>query len=70
MGRALVAELRARGDEVTALSRDPDSARRKLGPDLEVLAWREPKGERPPAESLAGHDAVVHLLQARGSPST
>ena len=62
MGRALVAELRARGDEVTALSRDPDSARRKLGPDLEVLAWRDPKGERPPAESLAGHDAVVHLL--------
>jgi len=62
MGRALVAELRARGDEVTALSRDPESARRKLGPDLEVIAWRDPKGERPPAESLAGHDAVVHLL--------
>ena len=62
MGRALVAELRARGDEVTALSRDPESARRKLGPDLEAIAWRDPKGERPPAESLAGHDAVVNLL--------
>lgn len=62
IGRALVAELRARGDEVTALSRDPASARQKLGPDLQTLAWSDPKGERPPAESLAGHDAVVHLL--------
>jgi len=62
IGGALVAELRARGDEVTALSRDPASARQKLGPDLEALAWSDPKGERPPADSLAGHDAVVHLL--------
>jgi hypothetical protein len=62
IGRSLVAELRARGDEVTALSRNPDSAREKLGPDVETARWAAPKKERPPAEALAGHDAVVHLL--------
>jgi uncharacterized protein (TIGR01777 family) len=62
IGRSLVAELRARGDEVTALSRDPDSAREKLGPDVDTARWAAPKEERPPAEALAGHDAVVHLL--------
>ncbi|MBA2793110.1 MAG: NAD(P)H-binding protein, partial [Thermoleophilaceae bacterium] len=34
LGSALVAELLARGDEVTALSRNPDSARRKLGAEV------------------------------------
>jgi uncharacterized protein len=58
IGRALVRELTARGDEVTALSRDPARA----GLDVETLAWRDPKGEPPPAEALRGRDAVVHLL--------
>ena len=62
IGRALVAELRARGDEVTALSRDPGSARARLPQGAEALAWPDPKATPPPAESLAGHDAVVHLL--------
>jgi uncharacterized protein (TIGR01777 family) len=62
IGRALVAELRSRGDEVTALSRDPGSARERLGHGVEALAWPDPKAEPPPAESLAGRDAVVHLL--------
>lgn len=62
IGRALVAELRARGDEVVALSRDPASARSALGPDVATLAWTDPKSEAPPADSLAGSDAVVHLL--------
>jgi uncharacterized protein len=61
IGRALVAELRARGDEVVALSRDPTSARSALG-DVRALAWKDPKSESPPPESLAGSDAVVHLL--------
>jgi uncharacterized protein (TIGR01777 family) len=58
IGRALVGELRRRGDQVTALSRD--AARSNLG--AEVLDWRDPKGEAPPAEALRGRDAVVHLL--------
>jgi uncharacterized protein (TIGR01777 family) len=53
-----VGELSARGDLVTALSRNP--ARSGLG--VETLEWRDPKGERPPAEALRGSDAVVHLL--------
>jgi uncharacterized protein (TIGR01777 family) len=58
LGRALVGELARRGDEVTALSRDAAQA----GLDVETLDWRDPKGERPPAEALRGRDAVVHLL--------
>ena len=60
IGRALVGELRARGDEVTALSRDAESASSLLG--VEALSWRDPKGEPPPADALRGRDAVVHLL--------
>jgi uncharacterized protein len=58
IGRALVDELARRGDEVTALSRDPAGA--QLG--VETLGWREPKTERPPPDALRGRDAVVHLL--------
>jgi len=62
LGSALVAELLARGDEVTALSRNPDSARRKLGAEVNALAWADPKGDSPPAQALRGQDAVMHLL--------
>jgi uncharacterized protein len=58
IGRALVGELVQRGDEVTALSRDPATA----GLDAETLGWPDPKKERPPAGALHGRDAVVHLL--------
>jgi uncharacterized protein (TIGR01777 family) len=58
MGRALVRELRERGDEVTALSRDP--AKADLG--VETLGWPDPKRERPPAGAFHGRDAVVNLL--------
>jgi uncharacterized protein len=58
IGRALVGELRARGDEVTALSRDPAGA----DLDVETLVWPDPKRERPPAGAFHGRDAVVHLL--------
>jgi uncharacterized protein len=60
IGRALVRELRERGDEVTALSRDAERAASSLG--TEALEWKHPKEEEPPPESLRGHDAVVHLL--------
>jgi uncharacterized protein len=58
IGRALIDELRSRGDEPVALSRDP--TRSDLG--VETLAWPDPKAEPPPPEALRGTDAVVHLL--------
>ena len=58
IGRALVGELVARGDEVTALSRNPAAA----GLEVETLGWPDPKRERPPAGAFQGRDAVVHLL--------
>jgi uncharacterized protein len=54
IGRSLVRALLDRGDEVTAVSRDPDRARAALGTG--AAAWG-------PAmqDALAGRDAVVHL---------
>lgn len=62
IGRALIAALRERGDEVIALSRDQERGRQALGPGVEVMAWRDPTETAPPAEALGGADAVVHLL--------
>ncbi len=61
IGSQLVAELLARGDEVTVLSRDPERARSALG-DVEAVAWADPSAGPAPADALAGRDAVVHLL--------
>ncbi len=58
IGGALVAALRARGDTVTALSRDPGRAQAALG--VPAFRW-DPVAEPPPATALAGRDAVVHL---------
>jgi uncharacterized protein (TIGR01777 family) len=60
IGQALVSELRERGDEVTALSRNAERAAASLG--VEAQAWTDPKAEPPPLDSLRGGDAVVHLL--------
>jgi uncharacterized protein len=74
IGSRLVEALRARGDEVTVLSRDPDRAQDALedaeragradGPAAsagpKAFAWR-PLHEPAPAHALAGRDAVVHL---------
>jgi uncharacterized protein len=62
IGRELISALLARGEEVVALSRDAARARRALGDDVEPHAWPHPMGEPPPADALAGADAVVHLL--------
>jgi uncharacterized protein (TIGR01777 family) len=52
IGRRVVDALRARGDEVTVLSRGaPGSVR-----------WADPVSEPPPPEALAGRDGVIHLL--------
>ena len=52
IGRQVAETLRARGDEVTVLSRRGDGAER----------WERPKEEPPSPEALAGRDAVIHLL--------
>jgi uncharacterized protein (TIGR01777 family) len=59
IGSRLVATLRARGDEVTVLSRDPERARAALG-GVEAHAWSPVQGPAP-AVALSGRDAVVHL---------
>ena len=50
IGSHLVERLRARGDDVTILSRDPAKG----------VRW-DPAANPAPAEALAGRDAVVHL---------
>jgi hypothetical protein len=52
IGRQVVDALRARGDEVTVLSRSAPG----------TVHWAEPTAEPPPPEALAGRDGVVHLL--------
>jgi uncharacterized protein (TIGR01777 family) len=52
IGTRLAERLRARGDEVTTLSRAPSSPG--------AVAW-QPEAEPAPAAALAGRDAVVHL---------
>ena len=62
LGRALVRALVARGDEVTALSRDAERAKRTLGGEVGAVTWADPTAEPAPVEALAGRDGVVHLL--------
>jgi uncharacterized protein (TIGR01777 family) len=61
IGSALVAALKGRGDDITALSRDPGRAAAQLG--VSAVAW-EPASGPAPAAALAGHDAVVNLAGA------
>jgi len=60
VGSLIVAELIARGDEVTVLSRNPDKARATLGEAARAVAW-DPLAGPAPADALAERDAVVHL---------
>jgi uncharacterized protein len=60
IGSALTRELSARGDEVTALSRNAARARARLG--VETAGWERPKSDPPPAASLRGRDGVVNLI--------
>lgn len=62
IGSALVRELRSRGDEVVALSRDPARARELLGDDVDAVAWEKPGSGPAPAHAFSGCDGVVHLL--------
>lgn len=60
IGGGLIATLRARDEEVTVLSRDPDRARSRLPAGVRTQRW-EPLSEPAPAQALAERDAVVHL---------
>jgi uncharacterized protein (TIGR01777 family) len=60
IGAALCDSLRARGEEVVGLSRDPARAR-AADPGVEWRAW-EPTLERPDPDAFEGVDGVVHLL--------
>lgn len=62
IGLAVADALAARGDEVAALSRDPERARRVLGPHAQVYGWADPTGAPPPRDALQDADAVIHLL--------
>jgi uncharacterized protein (TIGR01777 family) len=62
IGAATVRALRARGDDVIALSRDPRRSGGELGAGVELQAWPDPKQAPPPAAALEHADAVIHLL--------
>ena len=62
IGSALCAALLDRGDQVTAVSRNPERARAVLGERVQAFAWEVPTEQPPPTEALADSDAVVHLL--------
>ncbi|MCW3012887.1 MAG: hypothetical protein JWO90_3291 [Solirubrobacterales bacterium] len=58
IGTKLVAALKARGDTVTVLSRNPAKAREALG--VEAVAW-DPSTGPAPAGAISRRDAVIHL---------
>ena len=59
VGRALVQCLLGRGYEVTAWVRDPQRARTRLGPSVQLCSTQLPSAQL--AERLSGVDAVVNL---------
>src|SRR3954447_4582268 len=62
IGTRLVRALRARGDDVTVLSRNPERAAGALG--VRAEAW-QPDAAAAPVAALAGRDAIVHLAGER-----
>jgi uncharacterized protein len=60
IGRAVVAALNQRGDQVAVLSRDPGQAGEQL--QVQAHGWPEPTSRPPPAAALGGADAVVNLM--------
>ena len=61
IGKAVVAKLLMRGDDVTVLSRDPAKAKAILSTDVTSLAWSPPAVDSAWAEHISGSDAVVNL---------
>ena len=68
VGRRLVRALVARGDEVTAFTRDPGRARRSLPAEVKLYTWNPTAGP-PPVGALEGLDGVVSLAgETIGTP--
>lgn len=61
IGTAVVSALRARGDQVVAMTRDPERAGLALD-GAELHRWSDTRHTPPPAAALDGADAVIHLL--------
>ncbi|MEE9608978.1 MAG: TIGR01777 family oxidoreductase, partial [Myxococcota bacterium] len=61
LGGRLSAALQRDGLAVRALTRDPEGARRRCSPEIQLMGW---DGVHPPPEALAGARAVVHLAGA------
>lgn len=60
IGRALVRTLLDRGDDVLALSRRPEAARRILGEEVKLIRW-SPEFDPAWGEAIEGYDAVINL---------
>ena len=60
IGGGLAKALVARGDEVTALTRNPERAAGRLPEGVTAVGW-DPVAGPAPADALAGRDAVVNL---------
>jgi len=60
VGQALVDQLLRDRHSLVALVRDEKSARKKLGPQVQLYVWDGLSGP-PPAQALADVQAVVHL---------
>ena len=66
VGKAVIELLKARGDQITALVRDPERARSLLGSEVNLLAG-DLTGPPPAPEALAGHEVLLHAACARKS---
>ena len=66
IGSRLAAELSQTGHQLWGLSRDPESARKKVPQLSDAFAWN-PVAQQPPAGALESVDAVIHLA---GEPVT
>ena len=64
IGSHLCERLGKTGHAVTALSRDADSARRRLPSLKDVFPW-SPLDSSPPQEVFSGVDGVIHLAGER-----
>lgn len=61
IGKRLCASLHQAGHALVGLSRDPSRARQKVPQLSEAFSWN-PAVELPPAQALAGCDAVINLV--------
>jgi hypothetical protein len=62
IGGSVCRRLLARGDQPVALSRNPSTSKAKLPDGVEWHAWPDPVSGQPSSASLAGADAIIHLL--------